>query len=207
MSNSPVPIQCANPTCLHPANVVGQTLCDRCQIPLVYRYLWAVGQGAAQIPADTLVADRYLVKSPQIWLDTQPGILATVPTTLPDALLPYLHLYPERLHLPELYGLCDTEAGAIVLLNNVPIDAAGQPFAALDTAWTTVPPARQVYWLWQLLHLWSPLKQQGVAMSLLIPENVRVEGWRVRLQELLPDWQPGGLQPLQSDAAIDPVTP
>ena len=35
-----------------------------------------------------------------------------------------------------------------------------------------------------MLQMWAPLSEQGVASSLLVPENLRVEGWRVRLLQL-----------------------
>src|ERR671933_60107 len=53
--------------------------------------------------------------------------------------------------------------------------------------WTQVPAVRQVYWLWQILELWTPLEEMGMASSLLVPDNLRVEGWRVRLRELYTD--------------------
>lgn len=184
-------IQCSNPTCLHPANHMGQHLCDRCQMPLVYRHLWAIGDGVAEIPVNTVIGDRYLVKQPQIWLDTKPGSRPNTPDILPRRILPYLHLYAERLHIPELYGYSrydtDNQELAVFLLDNVPIDETGERFSTLDSAWTSVSPVRQLYWLWQLLQLWQPLKGQLVATSLLIPDNLYVEGWRVRLLELISD--------------------
>jgi protein phosphatase len=194
-----VRIQCVNSECLHPDSALGQAVCDRCQTPLVYRYLWAMGGvahgsssmavNAADIPIDTLVADRYWVARPQIWLDTQPARAADVPTLMPNMALSYLYLYSHRLHLPVLYGFCaETEEDkAIALLDNAPFDATGHLLPTLETVWETTPYVRQIYWLWQILQLWRPLKQQGVATSLLVPENLHVEGWRVRLRELLPD--------------------
>lgn len=206
MSSPPWQIQCANPTCLHPANPGGQHFCDRCQAPLVYRYLWAMGDGVEQVPPDTLVGGRYRVKQAQIWLDTQPGTVPDTPDVLPDRILPYLHLYPHRLHIPDLYGVCATDEDKFVLLlDNVPIDETGQLFSPLESVWTTVPAARQVYWLWQLFQLWKPLNEQGVATSLVIPENLRVEGWRVRLQELISDWQEPEIPPTQAAAITQPV--
>jgi protein phosphatase len=53
--------------------------------------------------------------------------------------------------------------------------------------WTQASAVRQVYWLWQILELWTPLEELGVASSLLVPDNLRVEGWRLRLRELYTD--------------------
>ncbi|PSB06625.1 serine/threonine protein phosphatase, partial [filamentous cyanobacterium CCP2] len=190
MSSPPLQIQCSNPTCLHPANHLGQHLCDRCQMPLVYRHLWAIGNGVAEIPVGTVVGDRYLIKQPQVWLDTQPGSRPNTPEIFSRRILPYLHLFTDRLHIPELYGFhLHNEEIPVFLLDNVPIDETGQFQTTLDSAWASVSPVRQVYWLWQLLQLWKPLKAQYVATSLLTPDNIFVEGWRVRLLELLPDFE------------------
>lgn len=202
MSHSPLRIQCANPECLYPDHEIGQVLCDRCQTPLVYRYLWAVD--AADIPVKSLVADRYWVVGSQIWLDTQPGKMAEVPVILPEATLPYLYLYANRLHVPGLYGFCTlAEDRAIVLLENAPIAATGQLNPSLQSAWKTASPVRQVYWLWQLLQLWKPLKELGVATSLLTDANLYVEGWRVRLRELIPD----AIAPKPNSSSPDPSIP
>ena len=201
MSHSALRIQCANLECLHPDNVVGQAVCDRCQTPLVYRYLWAVGR--ADVSVDTLVSDRYLVTQPQIWLDTKPSALVSAPVMLSEALLPYLHLYLHRLHLPSLYGFCGLEEEPpILLLENAPIAADGSLFPLLEAAWATATPARQIYWLWQLWQLWAPMKAQRVAASLLNPENLHVEGWRVRLRELIAD-----AVTLNPEAGIETVAP
>jgi protein phosphatase len=187
MSYSALRIQCANPECLHPDNGVGQAVCDRCQTPLIYRYLWAVD--SANVAVNTLVSDRYLVMQPQIWLDTQPSTMVSVPVMLSEPLLPYLHLYLHRLHLPGLYGFCGVGEGEppVLLLDNAPIAANGSLLPLLEAAWATAAPSRQIYWLWQLWQLWAPLKAQRVAASLLNPENLHVEGWRVRLRELIAD--------------------
>ncbi|NJR65145.1 MAG: hypothetical protein HC772_07190 [Leptolyngbyaceae cyanobacterium CRU_2_3] len=188
MSHPPVQIQCANPDCLHPDNDLGQVVCKRCQKPLLYRYLWAVN--TADIPVDTSVADRYLVVHPQIWLDTQPARQADLPPLIPNSMLPYLHLYSQRLHTPGLYGFCKQaeDAPAITLLDNVPITSTGQLLPNLETVWKNTSPVRQVYWLWQFLQLWLPLKDMEVTNSLLVPDNLYVEGWRVRLRELISDY-------------------
>lgn len=189
MNRAAFSIRCSNPTCLHPENAYQNRVCDRCQTPLTHRYLWAVGSEANHLP-DTLVADRYGVVAPHLWIDTQPTNPPFIPADLPGAALPYLQLHPYRLHTPSVYGVCSaSESGQpeILLLENIPIDRHGQVFPAIATGWQGAAAVRQVYWLWQLLELWTPLKAAGVASSLLHPENVRVEGWRVRLQALIPD--------------------
>jgi protein phosphatase len=186
----PLQMQCANPPCLHP-NVLGKRVCDRCQSPLKYRYLRAVGKSVAQLTAGELVSDRYVVMGAHLWLDTKSTLAPDVPV-FPDAAQPYLQLYSHRLHLPGLHGFgILPDQDPVFLLDNIPVDAAGKLYPSIATEWSSTSAVRQVYWLWQMLQLWEPLKQQGVASSLLIPDNLRVEGWRVRLCELVPD----GVQP------------
>jgi protein phosphatase len=182
------PIYCPNLNCPDPGNTFGRQQCAACETDLIYRYLWAVGPAVEEVPAGRVIADRYLVIAPQIWLDSRPSLTPSVPEELPDTIMPYLHLYPQRLHTPEVYGFCDlgeaAEATEVLLLENVPINNFGSLYPSILQAWAQTNATRQVYWLWQMLQLWTPLSEQGVAASLLVPENLRVEGWRVRLLEL-----------------------
>lgn len=191
MSSLEPPIYCTNPACTNPENTFGQQVCEGCNTPLSYRYLWVTGAAAAQLPPKTLVANRYYVTAPQIWLDTQPAIAPYVPTDLPAAVLPYLYLYPHRLHVPDAYGFCplgeEPDAELALLLEHSSLDGKGNLFPTLSRMWGQVTAVRQVYWLWQMLQLWSPLGEAGVSASLISTANVRVEGWRLRLRELLPD--------------------
>jgi serine/threonine protein phosphatase PrpC len=155
--------------------------------PQINRYLWAVGAAAMQIPAGELVKDRYEVVAPQIWRDTQPELLPEIPDQLSEHILTYLRLYPHRLHLPEVYGVCQLGESVVTLLENVPIDTKGELYPSIKSMWAQVSAVRQVYWLWQILELWTPLEEMGVASSLLVTDNLRVEGWRVRLRELYAD--------------------
>jgi protein phosphatase len=138
-----------------------------------------------------LVQDRYRVIAPQIWLDTQPEAPPYVPQELPEEIIPYLRLFPQRLHIPEVYGIAvlgeAPETAEVILLENVPIDPEGNLYPAIVEQWHHTKAVRQVYWLWQILQLWTPLSELGVATSLLIPENIRVQGWQVRLLELFSD--------------------
>ncbi len=151
---------------------------------LINRYLWVTGAAAAQIPPGEQVRDRYQVVAPQIWQDMRPELLPEIPEQLDGTILPYLRLYPHRLHVPEVYGVCQLGESMVVLLENVPIDANGVLYPSIESAWTQASAVRQVYWLWQILELWAPLEEVGMASSLLVPDNLRVEGWRVRLREL-----------------------
>ncbi|MEH2079575.1 MAG: protein phosphatase 2C domain-containing protein [Nostoc sp.] len=180
-------IFCINPRCNSPINPMGDSVCASCQTPLVHRYLWATGLLSAQIPPGTKVADRYEVIKQQIWLDTQPGLPPDVPEELPTEVIPYLQLYQERLHLPQAYGFAsnlEEDKTDILLLENAPIDKTGNIYPTIVEAWHEATAARQVYWLWQILQLWTPLADLGFSRSLLVADNLRVEGWCVRLLEL-----------------------
>ncbi|BAZ23751.1 protein-serine/threonine phosphatase [Kalymmatonema gypsitolerans NIES-4073] len=175
-------IYCTNPRCTQPMNSVGDSVCASCQTPLVYRYLWATGSSVAEIQPGEKVANRYEVITPNIWLDTQPGLLPDIPEELPREIVSYLRLYQHRLHIPQAYGIAHND---ILLLENVPIDETGNLYPAITDAWEQAQAVRQVYWLWQILQLWIPLSELGVAGSLLIPDNLRVQGWCVRVLELV----------------------
>jgi protein phosphatase len=152
------------------------------------RYLWVPDPAVAQIPTGELIQGRYEVVSAQVWRDTQPEILPFVPSELIEGVSPYLHLFPQRLHVPEVHGWTvignPPNTFGVMLLENVPIDSEGDLYPSILDAWETVSTTRQVYWLWQILQLWTPLSSQGVAASLLVAENIRVQGWRIWLREL-----------------------
>ena len=151
----------------------------------VNRYLWAVGSTAATIPVGEIVANRYQAIAPQIWQDIQPDVPPDMPEKLSGKILTYLRLYPHRLHIPEVYGVCNLpNSEQVILLENGPIDTNGGPYPSIEEMWSNVSAVRQVYWLSQIWELWKPLTELGVNSALLMPENLRVEGWRVRLREL-----------------------
>lgn len=160
--------------------------------PTIHRLLWVPDPVAAQIPLQERVADRYEVIAPQIWRDTEPSQLADVPEELPEKVAPYLRLFPYRLHVPEVYGFARWTASEgheydLLLLENGPLMPNGTLYPSIEEAWTAATPVRQVYWLWQILELWTPLVEQGVGSSLLDGDRIRVQGWRVWLRELQAD--------------------
>lgn len=159
--------------------------------PSQHRYLWAADRQATWIPADKLVEDRYHVITPQLWLDTKPQTPPELPLPLPSTALPYAHLYKYRLHLPQVHGFCSLRRSGLAvevpLLENIPIDDHGNLLPSLSDAWSHASPLYQVYWLWQIVNLWPPLAGTGVLSSLIQPDNIRVDGWRIRLCELIPD--------------------
>lgn len=191
MSSSEPLIYCPNLACSSPINRVGREVCESCQTPLIYRYLWATGTKASQFPVgEQVAAGRYRVVATQVWLDIQPGLAPDLPDSISPDIQPYLQLYPYRLHVPMVYGVCHLKEGTpanVLLLENAPISSAGNAYPAITAVWFQALAVRQVHWLWQILQLWQPLADLGVASSLLVPENLRVEGWRLRLRELYAD--------------------
>ncbi|HSM81844.1 MAG TPA: protein phosphatase 2C domain-containing protein [Nodosilinea sp.] len=166
--------------------------------PFRYKpYLWVVGAGTESLPLDELVAQRYRVVGPRIWLDTQPEQRPSVPDVFPREALPYLTAHAHRLHVPGLYGALETGTSAILLLENAPIHPqAGELLPELEAGLFSAPPLRQANWLWQLWQLWGDLGALGLAGSLLRPGNLRVDGWRLRLLELGADDTPPTLADL-----------
>ena len=179
-------IHCTNPNCTHPVNPVGSRVCGNCQTSLVYRYVWAIGSNVLKINLSEVVADRYEVIAPQIWLDTKPGQLPELPEQLPTEVIPYLKLH--GIHVPQVYGYINShleDTQRILLLENTPIDDSGKLYPTIAEAWEQATAVRQINWLWQILQLWQPLSELGVAESLLLPDNLRVQGWCVRLLQLV----------------------
>jgi protein phosphatase len=150
-------------------------------------YLWAVGVAASRYQPSELVNGRYRVIYPQVWQDTNPLELPLQPETIPTTAIAYLKLFPYRLHLPEVYGICTLEDTEVILLENAPLDDQGNLYPTLEEVWLQASGIRQLYWLWQIIELWTPLEKVGVASSLLVKNHLRVENWRIRLQELVID--------------------
>ncbi len=185
MSRFELKIYCMNPRCNRPENLSGDKVCANCGTPITYRYLWAVESNERPI-GSILCNGRYRVVSPRLWLDLQPGLVPTA-AEIPDAYLPYLHLYDYRLHLPEIYGIAQDGDQSTLLLDNVPFNSEGTPYPGFMESFGQSSAVRQVYWLWQMLELWSPMLDWQVASSLLVEENLRVHDWRLRLRELTLD--------------------
>jgi protein phosphatase len=201
MSNLSIHLECADPNCAQSGNSFEQRLCRRCRKPLVHRYLWAVESGPS-IAVGERVGDRYIVVAPQIWLDTQPGQLPAIPTHPPDAAVPYLKLRSHHLHIPSVFGICEVadQSSPVLLLEDAPITTDGRLHPAIASAWGQATPTRRLYWLWQLFQLWLPLSQLGAAVSLYNPDNIRVDGWRVQLREVVRDFDS-----ITDDYALSPA--
>lgn len=160
--------------------------------------LWAVGPGVKSVPVGEQVGDRYEVVAPQIWRDITPEHPPQTPESLPEEVLPYLSAHIHRLHVPGVYDVIPQRGRAPwVLLENAPVNARTQKlYPSLAGGWMEASPRRQMAWLWQIWDLWQPLMELGVASSLLDLENLRVEGWRVRVLQFIPDPSPPTLQAL-----------
>ncbi|MBP5971334.1 protein phosphatase 2C domain-containing protein [Brasilonema sp. CT11] len=200
MENDAATLYCTNELCQAP-NPLTHKFCLRCSTPLPKRFLWAVADGQSLANAGELLADRYLVISKALVLDTKPGLLPQTPNgEHAQAVKPYLRLFPYRLHVPQVYGIMpisgDTYDEEILLLEKPPLSVldSTEPMDVqiayeLTTAWHNATSIRQLNLLWQIANLWQPLASEGVASSLLNPQLVRVEGSFVRLLELRQDNQ------------------
>ena len=196
MENDAATLYCPNDKCQAP-NPLTHNFCQQCRTPLPKRYLWTVGESPSVGNSGEILADRYLVISKSILLDTKPGLVPNSPSAeYLQVIRPYLRLIPYRLHVPQVYGVLTlTDGGSeqeILLLEKPPLNVDGaanivQLCSQMSTAWGSATSMRQLSWLWQTAQLWQPLINEGVASSLLDPHLLRVEGSLVRLLELLPD--------------------
>ncbi|MGH2412865.1 MAG: PP2C family protein-serine/threonine phosphatase, partial [Microcystaceae cyanobacterium] len=164
-------------------------------------YLWAIGDWLKAYRVGELLCDRYFLKQPQIVLDTKPGLPTQGTEEVPDRLLPYLKLFPYRLHIPQIYSYIPSPDDQLNLeiwlleYGSIPTDASGELkypelLPQLTQMWAEASALRQLNWLWQISQLWQPLQSRGVASSLLNPSLLRVNGRTIQLLELQTDTQP-----------------
>lgn len=166
-----------------------------CGIPLVKRYLWAVGDWINAYQMGELIEERYLLQQPHVLLDTLPALKPNHPEEMPNGIKPYLKLFPLRLHIPQVYSYLpspDPEMNLDIWLleyGSLPLDAQGELqypnlLPELSTLWADASPLQQLIWLWQMARLWQPLQAKGVVSSLLQASLLRVNGLNVQLMEL-----------------------
>jgi protein phosphatase len=196
MENDAARLYCPNELCQTP-NPLTHKFCQQCRTPLPKRYLWVVGDGECVGNAGEILADRYLVISQSVLLDTKPAFAHEAPGLENlQSIRPYLRLIPYRLHVPQVYGVLqladNQQTREILLLEKPPLFTNSstnqvQLYNDLITAWNHATSMRQLNWLWQIAQLWQPLASEGVASSLLDPNLLRVEGSLVRLLELRVD--------------------
>ncbi|WP_299484557.1 protein phosphatase 2C domain-containing protein [Acaryochloris sp. IP29b_bin.137] len=207
---NPLPqLHCPNLRC-RAVNSDRDQFCQKCGTYLPKRYLWVVGAKADTFQVGDILENRFLFRGPRVVFDTQPGLPLKMDVELPETLVPYLKLFPYRLHLPQVYTLLslgEKESSLILLLEQAPLsntdlDPSEQGGMSVGTglplfeAWSTAQPLRQLHWLWQMAQLWQPFRIQGVGSSLLQPDFLRVEGPLLRLLELENDFR---LEPSLAD--------
>ncbi|MEO1591462.1 MAG: protein phosphatase 2C domain-containing protein [Cyanobacteria bacterium J06632_22] len=190
-------ITCPNSSC-QALNPVDQTVCLVCQHHLPHRYLWVVG---ADLQPGQQLAGRYVAQraTPNIVLDTQPGVANDAPAELPDFVRPYLFLTRHPVNLPRPYALLSD--GTLLLEEAALFEAApGLPelMPSLVDRWGQATPLRQLGWLWQIAQLWQPCSDEQVAGTLLQLPLCRVDGSMIKLLEvpLDPPGQPAMLATL-----------
>ncbi|HIK28667.1 MAG: protein phosphatase 2C domain-containing protein [Oscillatoriaceae bacterium SKW80] len=209
MQNYAANIYCPNPDC-KALNLETKDICEKCGTPLPRRFLWALHEGKITCKPGEILAERYLYKGENVFLDLQPGLPPMMPEEVPPLLAPYLKLFPERLHVPQVYGLLprsqSRQATDIWLLEEAPLainsnskpDAPliAKPKPKLIEVWKNSTAMRQLNWLWQIAKLWQPASEEKVASSLLNENLLRVEGSFVRLLQLEYDRLPPSLSQL-----------
>ncbi|MFM6406886.1 MAG: protein phosphatase 2C domain-containing protein, partial [Microcystis sp.] len=191
-------LQCQNLTCLSP-NALTNRFCEKCGTPLVKRYLWMMGDWVrTYYHVGELIDNRYLVKQPQIVLDTKPAQAPQAPEEPPSWLSLYLKLLPFHLHIPQVYGYIpspDERLNMDIWLleyGTIPLDQTGELIypellPTLAEVWSQASDLRQIHWLWQMAKLWHPLQRKAVVSSLLNPSLTRVNNQLLQLLELSKD--------------------
>ncbi len=176
------------------ANPLTQQACCHCHVPLLQRYLWAIGSSLDSYEVGAIVGDRYLVQGKHLLLDLCPGEPAPGIDNSSQLYRPYLKLFPKRPHVPELFGALSLPAGDLLLLEHAPVSCidiegshptVGLTHAApLTRIWQKANVVRRLNWLWQMISLWPALLEENVAVTLLNPQLLRAEGSLVRLLQL-----------------------
>ncbi|NJN87899.1 MAG: zinc ribbon domain-containing protein, partial [Leptolyngbyaceae cyanobacterium SL_7_1] len=156
-------LYCPNYNC-QAANAETHRFCQKCRTPLPKHYLWAMGEVALTYQPGDLIDDRFLCKRPQIFLNTKPGLVPVQAMPVPDVGVPYLHLSPYQLHVPQIYEVLSGTSGAsLLLLDQAAIQVAAwvdggevtvEPLPTLEEEWQQASALRQLNWLWQLAQLW-----------------------------------------------------
>ncbi|KAB0241481.1 serine/threonine-protein phosphatase [Microcystis aeruginosa EAWAG127a] len=196
--DSVINLQCQNLTCLAP-NALTNRFCEKCGTPLVKRYLWMMGDWVrTYYHVGELIDNRYLVKQPQIVLDTKPAQAPQAPDEPPSWISLYLKLLPFHLHIPQVYGYIpspDERLNMDIWLleySTIPLDETGELIypellPTLAKVWSQASDLRQIHWLWQMAKLWHPLQKKAVVSSLLNPSLTRVNNQLLQLLELSKD--------------------
>jgi protein phosphatase len=147
------------------------------------------------------LSSRYQVTGEAVQLkivgDTSPA-LAPDPNSqlMPPLCRPYQRLNAFRWAIPGVHSYFGPKEQPCLLLEEVPVTVNGFLWPSLEKAWAEATLLHQLGWLLQIARLWDPCLQEGVARSLLQPENIRVQGWQARLSSLEQDASIPSLQNL-----------
>ena len=197
MSHPEPKIQCSSHQCLT-FNHLKAKICDECQTPIVRRYLWSREKAISTEQKQTVVDDRYLALSEQIFLDTQPTKPPQTPEEVPPEIVVYLQLFSYYPHIPQPFGLLGDRQTWLFDYGTIPLDAEGEPaysselIPKLEDLWLGATPLQQLNWLWQIAKLWHPLDLQGVAATLSEPDLIKINGQILQLQYLQPQAEQKG---------------
>jgi protein phosphatase len=148
------------------------------------------------------LSSRYQVTGEAMQLkiaeDTSPALaLDPNPPPMPPLCRPYQRLNAFRWAIPGIHSYFGPKEKPCLLLEEVPVTANGLLWPSLEKVWAEATLLHQLGWLLQIARLWDPCLQEGVALSLVQPENVRVQGWQVRLSSLEQDTSISGIPSLR----------
>lgn len=104
MQTTTITLHCPNSNCQYP-NLETKNYCDKCGTSLLKRYLQVVGRGIASYRIGDLLCDRFLLKSENIVLDTQPTRPILIQARDSHLARPYVKLFSHRPHIPQTYSL------------------------------------------------------------------------------------------------------
>ena len=205
-SESGIQIQCSNLHCMA-LNDLESRFCQQCKTPVVKRYLWATGTKLNSVPGiskpspsqiescqvGSLIEERYLALTQQIFLDTKPGVTPQIPEEIPEVITTYLQLFSYSPHVPQVYGQLDDYNIWLLDYGTVPLNASGkleypqQLIPEILSFWSQAQAIKQLSWLRQIAALWKPLLEKNVASTILEPFLIRVNGSIIQLIELKSD--------------------
>jgi protein phosphatase len=192
MSHPEPKIECSNPQCLA-SNDLEASICERCSTPIIRRYLWSSEPAIATEQKQTLINERYLALTEQIFLDTQPSKPPLTPEEVPPEIVVYLQLFAYYPHIPQPYGWLNEQRTWLYDYGTVPTNSTGELTypqeltPKVQDLWFGATPLQQLNWLWQIAKLWRPLALKGVAATLLEPELLRINGQILQLRQLQAD--------------------
>ncbi|MEM9507257.1 MAG: protein phosphatase 2C domain-containing protein [Cyanobacteria bacterium P01_E01_bin.35] len=156
--------------------------------------MWSNKQVITPQQKHTLINDRYLALSEQIFLETQPSKPPVTPEEVPEEIVVYLQLFTCYPHIPQAYGMLDGTDAWLFDYGTVPTTNAdgllinsNHLIPHIANLWSGATALQQLNWLWQLAKLWKPLSSKNVAGTLLAPDLIRINGQVIQLLQLKND--------------------